>query len=228
MKEGIRYCADLCDVSLHKIFCLSQFRARVASSSLKKAKSSQQTANSTNILITVTKVSLYLQLLYCYLFLDTMRTSFLSVLLSVFCAFLQGCEAFSSSLQRQRILNLRHITRSDTRTPVLSNDKNPLHNSKVSSRNNVILYNSKDNRPSFQAASEQRGAVLLSLTLLLNVWAFSIPVELRRDHFCFGERCAANRSRCSDCVTFKEWYGKVKEYYANGGGVQFDFSVEEK
>jgi hypothetical protein len=140
---------------------------------------------------------------------------------------MQGCEAFTSSSQHQRILNLHHVTRSDTRAPSFSSDKYALHNLKISRSKSILNY-SKDNRPAFQAESEQRGAVLFSFTLLLCVWAFSIPVELRIDHFCFTEKCAANRSRCNDCVTFPEWSGKVKEYYANGGGIQFDFSVEKK
>ena len=83
-------------------------------------------------------------------------------------------------------------------------------------------------RPTYLAESEQRGAIILTFVMALCIWAFSIPPELRRDHFCFTDRCAANRSRCSDCVTVDEWLGKVKDYYANGGGVHFDFSIEEK
>jgi len=144
-------------------------------------------------------------------------------------AFLQGCEAFSSSLQHQRALG-QHVSRSEPRLPSLLNNKSrryPLLNSD-SSRNLSILHYSKDERPQFFEESEQRGGVILGFVFLVCVWSFSIPVELRRDHFCFTEKCATNRSRCYDCVTVKEWSGKVKDYYANGGGVQFDFSVEEK
>ena len=80
----------------------------------------------------------------------------------------------------------------------------------------------------FMDESEKRGGVIFAITLLLCVWSFSIPVELRRDHWCFTDKCSENRSRCNDCVTFSEWYGKVNEYYANGGGINFDFSIEEK
>lgn len=92
----------------------------------------------------------------------------------------------------------------------------------------TVLNSSRDSRPDFQVESEKRGAVILTIAMFLCLWSFSIPVELRREHWCFSDRCEANRSRCNDCVTFKEWFGKVNEYYANGGGVHFDFSIEEK
>jgi len=153
-----------------------------------------------------------------------------SVPVFVFALFacLQGCEAFSSSMKNQRALD-HHVSRSaEPRSPSsLLNNKYPLLNSD-SSRNLSILHYSKDERPQFYDESEKRGGILFGLVFLICVWSFSIPVELRRDHFCFTEKCATNRSRCYDCVTVKEWSGKVREYYANGGGVQFDFSVEEK
>ena len=34
-----------------------------------------------------------------------------------------------------------------------------------------------------------------------------------------------NRDKCYNCVTTSEWVDGIKEYYANGGGVQFDFSI---
>lgn len=83
-------------------------------------------------------------------------------------------------------------------------------------------------RPGVYEDSEKRGAFLLVLALLLCAWSFSIPVELRRDHWCFTSQCASNRSSCYDCITFGEWYQKVRDYYVNGGGIQFDFSIEEK
>lgn len=94
----------------------------------------------------------------------------------------------------------------------------------------IVGYSTRDDdeRPRFYQESEKRGAYLLSLALLLCVWSFSIPVELRRDHWCFTSQCASNRSACYDCITFGEWFEKVRDYYANGGGIRFDFTVEEK
>ncbi|GFH55710.1 hypothetical protein CTEN210_12186 [Chaetoceros tenuissimus] len=90
------------------------------------------------------------------------------------------------------------------------------------------LYDAKPDRPKFMDESESRGNILLGFALAVCIWAFSIPPELRREHFCFTDKCVENRSYCYDCVTFGEWYGQVKEYYANGGGVHFDFSIEKK
>ncbi|CAB9524403.1 expressed unknown protein [Seminavis robusta] len=75
-----------------------------------------------------------------------------------------------------------------------------------------------------------RGQYILAFSLLVCIWCFSIPVELRRAHWCFSDRCEQNRSLpvCNNCVTFGEWSNDVAEYYRNGGGVHFDFSVGEE
>lgn len=71
-----------------------------------------------------------------------------------------------------------------------------------------------------------RGYVLLGLVFLACVWIFSIPPEFRRMHFCTSPDCVQNRASCYDCVTVSEWTNSVAEYYKNGGGIQFDFSVD--
>lgn len=73
-----------------------------------------------------------------------------------------------------------------------------------------------------------RGLVLFSLVLAVCVWLFSIPTEFRRAHFCMVEKCVQNRAKCYDCVTFSEWKDGVTQYYNNGGGIQFDFTVAEE
>jgi hypothetical protein len=84
----------------------------------------------------------------------------------------------------------------------------------------------KKNRNNQDVYGINRGVILQTITLLFCIWLFSIPPEFRRAHFCFGvESCLANRSKCSDCVTFAEWTEKVTQYYRNGGGVHFDFSI---
>lgn len=84
-----------------------------------------------------------------------------------------------------------------------------------------------DDEKSFDDGS-QRGIPLLLGSLMISVWFFSIPVEFRRAHWCFSERCEQNRSfaLCNDCVTFGEWKEGVLDYYRNGGGVQWDFSID--
>ena len=74
----------------------------------------------------------------------------------------------------------------------------------------------------------ERGIPIFVLAIALCIWSFSIPVEYRRAHFCFTERCAANPSRCENCVTWAQWSHGVVEYYQTGGGVQFDLSVAPK
>jgi hypothetical protein len=75
---------------------------------------------------------------------------------------------------------------------------------------------------------QERGAVLQGLVLLLCVWSFSIPPEFRRAHFCPTERCEENRVACHDCITTSEWVSGIQEYYKNGGGIEFDFTVAQE
>ena len=77
-----------------------------------------------------------------------------------------------------------------------------------------------------------RGSVILAVVLVIVVWGFSIPTEFRRAHFCAGlvagtdTPCTQNRAACYDCVTFDEWKGGIVQYYKNGGGVKFDFTID--
>ncbi|GAX24180.1 hypothetical protein FisN_4Lh269 [Fistulifera solaris] len=72
-----------------------------------------------------------------------------------------------------------------------------------------------------------RGLVLFGFVLFLCVWLFSIPPEFRRAYFC-SPACEENPIYCNDCVTPKEWVSGIVEYYQNGGGIQFDFSIDPK
>lgn len=75
-----------------------------------------------------------------------------------------------------------------------------------------------------------RGIPILIAALLVCIWSFSIPPEFRRAHICMTDQCVPieNRKYCHDCKTMKELKEGIQQYYANGGGVQFDFSIEEK
>lgn len=70
------------------------------------------------------------------------------------------------------------------------------------------------------------GTYFLAAVLLANVWLFTIPTEFRRAHL-YPE---GNAGLYSDPkgMTAKDWAAGVAQYYANGGGVKFDFSVEGK
>lgn len=67
------------------------------------------------------------------------------------------------------------------------------------------------------------GILLLSFALLVNVWFFTIPPNFRRARWCSAEETAANPEIC---MTASQFSHDIVEYYRNGGGVQWDFSVD--
>jgi hypothetical protein len=72
----------------------------------------------------------------------------------------------------------------------------------------------------------RNGLVILPIVLALCVWMFSIPTEFRRARLCSQEQVVLYPD--SKCITFQDWTGGIANYYRNGGGVQFDFSIEDK
>lgn len=72
----------------------------------------------------------------------------------------------------------------------------------------------------------KEGKYILLLAMVFNVWLFSIPPEFRRARFCTDEDVILHPER--HCTTFGAWRKGVAEYYAGGGGVEFDFSIEGK
>jgi hypothetical protein len=72
-----------------------------------------------------------------------------------------------------------------------------------------------------------RGLILWGIVLFFSAWMFTIPTEFRRAHFCVVEQCVQDRARCYDCVTVSEWSEGVADYYRNGGGIEWDFTVGE-
>jgi hypothetical protein len=71
-----------------------------------------------------------------------------------------------------------------------------------------------------------RGLYLIAIVIFFNVWIFSIPPEFRRAKLCSEEQVIQYPD--SGCITGAKWASGVKEYYANGGGISFDFSVDPK
>ena len=69
-----------------------------------------------------------------------------------------------------------------------------------------------------------RGITLFCVVAVFNIWLFSIPTEFRRAKFCSAEQVRLYPD--SKCMTSEMWIGGIKEYYANGGGLKFDFSIE--
>ncbi|KAL7553555.1 hypothetical protein ACHAWF_016853 [Thalassiosira exigua] len=69
------------------------------------------------------------------------------------------------------------------------------------------------------------GQIILAVVLLLNVWIFSIPPEFRRAKICPEEISVQSGGKC---VTPESWRDGIADYYRNGGGISFDFSIEGK
>jgi hypothetical protein len=88
----------------------------------------------------------------------------------------------------------------------------------------TALQMSGGSNPDVDTDGTGAGKYLLFLVMLVNIWAFSIPVEFRRARFCTEEEVRLNPD--SHCITFDNWKSGIIDYYANGGGVQFDFTVE--
>jgi hypothetical protein len=70
------------------------------------------------------------------------------------------------------------------------------------------------------------GKYLFLFVLSACIWIFSIPPEFRRARFCTDEDVRLYPEK--HCTTFNAWRTGISEYYANGGGVHFDFSIEGK
>jgi hypothetical protein len=92
-------------------------------------------------------------------------------------------------------------------------------------KRDVQLLQAKDNNA---IQGTNRGFVILAIVLLINLWFFTIPPEIRRAHICTTDRCVQDRAWCYDCKTFREVKDGVSDYYAGGGGIKWDFSVEQK
>jgi len=63
----------------------------------------------------------------------------------------------------------------------------------------------------------------LGIVLALCVWLFTIPPSFRRANICTVDPALV---RTANCVSLSEWVDDVGEYYKNGGGVQWDFSID--
>lgn len=70
----------------------------------------------------------------------------------------------------------------------------------------------------------KRGLVLFPLVVLIATWLFTIPPEFRRARICSEQQVIDNPG--SKCITAGNWVKGVKEYYSNGGGIKFDFTID--
>ena len=74
-----------------------------------------------------------------------------------------------------------------------------------------------------------RGLVLQVIVFGICAWLFTIPPEFRRAYLCPADIYCQEEGACTrECVTTSEWISGVQEYYKNGGGIQWDFSIDPK
>lgn len=101
-----------------------------------------------------------------------------------------------------------------------------LHVLVVEQSSTALLAEPKFGDPDYEGdpTGLKRGALLLPIALAINIWMFSVPVEFRRARFCSEEQVRENPN--SKCMTWETWRSGVSDYYANGGGVKFDFSID--
>ncbi len=85
----------------------------------------------------------------------------------------------------------------------------------------IVQINMSNN--SADPSGQRRGLILFPLVLLFTVWLFTIPPEFRRAHICSEQQVIDYPGKC---ITPDTWINGVKEYYRNGGGIEFDFSID--
>lgn len=98
---------------------------------------------------------------------------------------------------------------------------------KVSATNNHICtrVNGSNDDIESDPTGRKRGLILFPVILFIATWLFSIPPEFRRARICTEQQVIDNPS--SKCITAKNWVIGIQDYYRNGGGVDFDFSVDQ-
>lgn len=73
----------------------------------------------------------------------------------------------------------------------------------------------------------KEGYIGLAIVFLFNVWMFSIPPHFRRDQICPPDLYVTPEV-AETCVPFDTMKQELVDYYKNGGGIQFDFSIDPR
>jgi hypothetical protein len=74
-----------------------------------------------------------------------------------------------------------------------------------------------------------RGLIFQAFVLGICIWLFTVPPEFRRTYFCPADIYCQEEGSCQrECVTYDQWFQNVGDYYKNGGGIQWDFSIDPK
>ena len=104
----------------------------------------------------------------------------------------------------------------------------PTSNTAIPTTTSSQRFLSKQPKPEFDDGTEI-GKYLLVLALGISLWFFTIPPSFRRAYICPLELyCLQDQTLCQDCTTWNEWFRGVADYYQNGGGIQWDFSIDPK
>jgi hypothetical protein len=81
-------------------------------------------------------------------------------------------------------------------------------------------------KPSANIDGVAQGQVILGVALLVCVWFFTVPPSFRRAKICVSDTSQVCVEGSCNCVLFQDWSNDIVEYYKNGGGIQWDFSID--
>lgn len=99
-----------------------------------------------------------------------------------------------------------------------------------SQENKVSMHakNQNDDKKLAYDDGSGRGSILFAIVTAFCIWQFTIPPSFRRAYICSTPTCIEVRSACGNCVTAQEWSSDVMDYYKQGGGIQWDFSIDPR
>lgn len=127
---------------------------------------------------------------------------------------------FIAQHQKLEKAQTRSLQKHDIR--MLTNRKN--HSSDLTRV--CLAKQSNDDKNMDKITGVDNGVWILGFMICFSVWMFSIPVEFRRARSCSAEQVRLYPE--SKCMTNEMWLDGVIDYYKNGGGISFDFSIEEQ
>lgn len=150
-----------------------------------------------------------------------MKTTMLSMV--IMCLFTASTLAFAPSTSITSSSSSRVAPATTIPQPFL------LENGQFSPTSTQLQENKKDYDPSGYKSRNiddgiGRGIYLQLVVFGLCAWLFTIPPEFRRAYFC----AEGQDSATSECVTTDEWFQGISDYYKNGGGIQWDFSIDPR
>lgn len=98
-----------------------------------------------------------------------------------------------------------------------------LHETATTFTTTTTLWGEQEEKQVPSDGTSLRGPLLFALSLFICVWFFTIPPEFRRARLCDEEQTAAYPDKC---MTLLQMSQGIAAYYQQGGGIQWDFSVD--